>query len=196
MNDEKAEMGHVEQTMSNSTVDPKSEAYNNGRSWGDAAQAILGANAHAPVIVSPEDNARILRKTDIWLLPVMLGYADPVQPYDSKLISGGLEFTFCSSSTRARYPTRRCSILPRTPVWLDISTARLEVLSTRVCFYVFDSPTKLKTFRSAIDMAARLVVHARPPSRRPLARVQHSGLGTIASCIISTCPLNNFAYRA
>ncbi|KAJ7873888.1 MFS general substrate transporter [Mycena olivaceomarginata] len=73
MNDEKAEMGHVEQTMSNSTVDPKSEAYNNGRSWGDAAQAILGANAHAPVIVSPEDNARILRKTDIWLLPVMLG---------------------------------------------------------------------------------------------------------------------------
>ncbi|KAJ7267607.1 MFS transporter [Mycena haematopus] len=70
MNDEKAETGHFEKTMSNSTDDPKPEF---GQSWGDAAQAILGDNTHVPVIVSAEDNARILRKTDLWLLPVMLG---------------------------------------------------------------------------------------------------------------------------
>ncbi|KAJ6594390.1 MFS transporter [Mycena capillaripes] len=68
MNDEKAEMGHFEKTVSNSTVDPKPATQN----WGDAAQAILGDNTHAPIIVSAEDNARILRKTDLWLLPVML----------------------------------------------------------------------------------------------------------------------------
>ncbi|KAJ7933750.1 MFS general substrate transporter [Mycena leptocephala] len=70
MTDDKAEMGHFEKTMSNSTVDPTTYTV---QTWGDAAQAILGDNTHAPVIVSPEDNARILRKTDLWLLPVMLG---------------------------------------------------------------------------------------------------------------------------
>ncbi|KAJ6494935.1 MFS general substrate transporter [Mycena vulgaris] len=70
INDEKAEMGHLEATMSGSTVDPKAQSHQH---FGDAAQAILGDNAHAPVIVSSEDNARILRKTDMWLLPVMLG---------------------------------------------------------------------------------------------------------------------------
>ncbi|KAJ7217670.1 MFS general substrate transporter [Mycena pura] len=69
--DNKAEMGHLEATMSASTVDPKAAKYN--QSWGDAAQAILGDNTHAPTIVSAEDNARILRKTDFYLLPVMLG---------------------------------------------------------------------------------------------------------------------------
>jgi hypothetical protein len=58
--------------MSASTDDPKTA--HASRSFGDAAQAILGENAHAPVIVSAEDNARILRKTDMWLLPVMLAY--------------------------------------------------------------------------------------------------------------------------
>ncbi|KAJ7709792.1 MFS transporter [Mycena rosella] len=53
--------------MSGSTDDRKVQ------SFGDAAQEILGENAHAPVIVSTEDNARILHKTDLWLLPVMLG---------------------------------------------------------------------------------------------------------------------------
>lgn len=72
MTDEKAEMGHLEATMSASTDDPKTA--HNGQSWGDAAQAVLGNNTHDPVIVSPEDNARILRKTDMWLLPVMLVY--------------------------------------------------------------------------------------------------------------------------
>lgn len=72
MTDDKAEMGQgFEKTMSNSTVDPTTYTV---QTWGDAAQAILGDNTHAPVIVSPEDNARILRKTDLWLLPVMLGY--------------------------------------------------------------------------------------------------------------------------
>ena len=69
--DNKAEMGHLEATMSASTVDHKAAKYN--QSWGDAAQAILGDNTHAPTIVSAEDNARILRKTDLYLLPVMLG---------------------------------------------------------------------------------------------------------------------------
>jgi hypothetical protein len=72
MHDDKAEMGHLEATMSGSTDDPKGHMQN-GQSWGDAAQAILGDNTHAPVIISTEDNARILRKTDLWLLPVMLG---------------------------------------------------------------------------------------------------------------------------
>ncbi|KAF7376545.1 hypothetical protein MSAN_00070600 [Mycena sanguinolenta] len=71
MNDEKTESRHFEKTMSNSTVDPKAQDF--GQSWGDAAQAILGDHTHAPVIVSAEDNARVLRKTDLWLLPVMLG---------------------------------------------------------------------------------------------------------------------------
>ncbi|KAJ7141322.1 MFS transporter [Mycena epipterygia] len=72
--DEKAEMGHLEATMSGSTVDHKAEAHNhNGQSWGDAAQAILGENTHKPVIVTAEENDRILRKTDMWLLPIMLG---------------------------------------------------------------------------------------------------------------------------
>ncbi|KAJ7782319.1 MFS general substrate transporter [Mycena maculata] len=73
--DDKPEMGHLEATMSGSTDDPKTayDGNGNGQSWGDAAQAILGNNAHVPVIVSAEDNARILRKTDLWLLPVMLG---------------------------------------------------------------------------------------------------------------------------
>ncbi|KAF7357794.1 hypothetical protein MVEN_00825400 [Mycena venus] len=70
--DDKAGMGHFEKTVSNSTIDPKAPTYT-GQSWGDAAQAILGDNTHAPIIVSAEDNARILRKTDLWLLPVMLG---------------------------------------------------------------------------------------------------------------------------
>lgn len=68
MSDDKAEMGHLEAITSASTVDPKRPA-----AFGDAAQAILGDNAHAPVIISAEDNARILRKTDLWLLPIMLG---------------------------------------------------------------------------------------------------------------------------
>ncbi|KAF8199900.1 MFS transporter [Mycena galopus ATCC 62051] len=56
--------------MSNSTADAKQTF---GQSWGDAAQAVLGDNTHNPVIVSEEDNARILRKTDLYLLPIMLG---------------------------------------------------------------------------------------------------------------------------
>ncbi|KAJ7282799.1 MFS general substrate transporter [Mycena rebaudengoi] len=70
MTDDKGQVGHLEETMSASTDDPKTA--HASRSFGDAAQAILGENAHAPVIVSAEDNARILRKTDMWLLPVML----------------------------------------------------------------------------------------------------------------------------
>jgi hypothetical protein len=86
MTDDKAEMGHFEKTMSNSTVDPTTYTV---QTWGDAAQAILGDNTHAPVIVSPEDNARILRKTDLWLLPVMLGYVF-------------LCFLFCGSKSSLR----------------------------------------------------------------------------------------------
>ncbi|KAJ6625765.1 MFS transporter [Mycena sp. CBHHK59/15] len=70
MTDDKVDMSHLEVTMSGSTVDPKA---NVGYSFGDAAQAILGENAHAPIIVTTEENDRILRKTDLWLLPVMLG---------------------------------------------------------------------------------------------------------------------------
>ncbi|KAF7311003.1 hypothetical protein HMN09_00643700 [Mycena chlorophos] len=69
--EEKAEMAHLEVTTSASTTDPK--ATENSQSFGDAANALLGAHAHDPVIVSPEDNARLLRKTDLYLLPVMLG---------------------------------------------------------------------------------------------------------------------------
>ncbi|KAK7005917.1 major facilitator superfamily domain-containing protein [Favolaschia claudopus] len=68
---DRAEMSSIEKTMSGSTVDPKTAPYM-GQSFGDAAQAILGDNSHEPIIVSAEDNARILRKTDLWLLPVML----------------------------------------------------------------------------------------------------------------------------
>ncbi|KAJ7071951.1 MFS general substrate transporter [Mycena amicta] len=72
--DEKAETGHLEATTSaTSSDDPKAIDNSNSQSWGDAAQAILGANTHAPVFVAPEDNARLLRKTDMYLLPVMLG---------------------------------------------------------------------------------------------------------------------------
>ncbi|KAJ7497757.1 MFS general substrate transporter [Mycena latifolia] len=73
MTDDKAEMGHLEAINSGSTDDPKAAMRGNGQTFGDAAQAILGDNVHAPVIISAEDNARILRKTDLWLLPVMLG---------------------------------------------------------------------------------------------------------------------------
>ncbi|KAJ7680774.1 major facilitator superfamily domain-containing protein [Mycena polygramma] len=68
MNDDKADVAHFEKTMSNSTVDAKHGATQN---FGDAAQEILG-DTHVPIIVSAEENARILRKTDLWLLPVML----------------------------------------------------------------------------------------------------------------------------
>ncbi|KAJ7495979.1 MFS general substrate transporter [Mycena galericulata] len=67
--DDKAEMGHLEKTLSDITDE---KTHDNVQSWGDAAQTVLGSNTHVPVIVSAEDNARILRKTDHWLLPVML----------------------------------------------------------------------------------------------------------------------------
>ncbi|TDL29098.1 MFS transporter [Rickenella mellea] len=42
-------------------------------SFGDAAQAILGENTHQPMMVTAEENSRVLRKIDKWLLPIMLG---------------------------------------------------------------------------------------------------------------------------
>ncbi|CAK5281298.1 unnamed protein product [Mycena citricolor] len=66
---EKSELGHIEASTSDSTDDPK--GFHNTQTPGDAAQAIL-ADAHAPVIVASEDNARILSKIDWHLLPIML----------------------------------------------------------------------------------------------------------------------------
>ena len=37
----------------------------------DAAAAILGKDLTAPREVSPEENDRVLRKIDLWLLPIM-----------------------------------------------------------------------------------------------------------------------------
>ncbi|KAJ6498839.1 MFS general substrate transporter [Mycena sanguinolenta] len=100
MNDEKAESGHFEKTMSNSTVDPKAQEL--GQSWGDAAQAILGENTHAPVIVSAEDNARILRRTDLWLLPVMLGIYF-LQQLDKSTLSYASVFSLATNAHLVGY---------------------------------------------------------------------------------------------
>ncbi|KAJ7646815.1 MFS general substrate transporter [Roridomyces roridus] len=67
--EDKTHVAHLEKTTSASTVDPKAAG---PQSFGDAAKAILGDAAYDPVIVSAEENARILRKTDLYLLPVML----------------------------------------------------------------------------------------------------------------------------
>jgi hypothetical protein len=52
----------------------RSESYNN-RPHGDKAAQFLEANApdHQHVMVTPEDNKRVLRKIDIALLPILLG---------------------------------------------------------------------------------------------------------------------------
>ncbi|KAJ7162030.1 MFS general substrate transporter [Mycena filopes] len=104
-NDEKTQMAHLEATTSVTSSDiEKSPAAlpSNGQSWGDAAQAILGANAHAPVIVSAEDNARILRKTDRWLLPVMLGIYF-LQQLDKSTLSYASVFNFAADNHLVGY---------------------------------------------------------------------------------------------
>ncbi|KAF7321975.1 hypothetical protein MKEN_00720000 [Mycena kentingensis (nom. inval.)] len=68
----KAEVGPIEAVDSRSEISKGSRNPPNGQSWGDAAQAVLGENAHKPIVVTREENDRILRKTDLYLLPVML----------------------------------------------------------------------------------------------------------------------------
>jgi hypothetical protein len=48
---------------------------NNNRPHGDKAADFLEANApdHQHVVVTPEDNKRVLRKIDLALLPILLG---------------------------------------------------------------------------------------------------------------------------
>lgn len=52
----------------------RSDSYNN-RPHGDKAAQFLEANApdHQHVVVTPEDNKRVLRKIDMALLPILLG---------------------------------------------------------------------------------------------------------------------------
>jgi hypothetical protein len=51
------------------------EAVRSNSSHGDKAAQFLEANApdHQHVIVTPEDNKRVLRKIDLALLPILLG---------------------------------------------------------------------------------------------------------------------------
>jgi hypothetical protein len=55
------------------TLPAKKQAYRDDDLTGkDRAAEFLRNNAHEPVIVSPEDNKRILRKIDLTILPIML----------------------------------------------------------------------------------------------------------------------------
>jgi len=51
------------------------EAVHSERPHGDKAAQFLEANApdHQHVVVTPEDNKRVLRKIDLALLPILLG---------------------------------------------------------------------------------------------------------------------------
>ena len=57
------------------TIETVRSEPNNNRPHGDKAADFLEANApdHQHVLVTPEDNKRVLRKIDLALLPILLG---------------------------------------------------------------------------------------------------------------------------
>jgi hypothetical protein len=57
------------------TIETVRSESNNNRSHGDKAADFLEANApdHQHVVVTAEDNKRVLRKIDLALLPILLG---------------------------------------------------------------------------------------------------------------------------
>jgi len=57
------------------TIETVRSDSNNNRPHGDKAADFLEANApdHQHVVVTPEDNKRVLRKIDLALLPILLG---------------------------------------------------------------------------------------------------------------------------
>jgi hypothetical protein len=73
-NEEDIQLQHRDQKLGDIGAE-RIEAVHSERPHGDKAAQFLEANApdHQHVVVTPEDNKRVLRKIDLALLPILLG---------------------------------------------------------------------------------------------------------------------------
>lgn len=77
-NEEDIQLQHRDQKSADlgaETIETVRPELNNNRLHGDKAADFLEANApdYQHVVVTPEDNKRVLRKIDLALLPILLG---------------------------------------------------------------------------------------------------------------------------